>query len=123
VSGERLEGEWRCSACGHGEHLCGCAIAVVYGRLEANGELTEDHVTQDGLFEDSVECIVHQSTAPLERWIAGAWCRFQRCEKCDGRGETQRPREFGGYSRHFCRPCNGRGGHWVPVAEAVMVDA
>lgn len=123
-TGIHVEGEYRCSACGHGERLQACAEAIVAGMLEPNGDVTQDDVSQTVLCESSIECLDHPGSAPLERWFGGAWTRWRACEwkapddraiKCENGTQMYLGRRIG-----TCPECKGAGGVNVPLE---VVDA
>lgn len=77
---------YRCAECGHGRHLTAWGNASVCGPLGADGEITEyewDELWQ--LHEDSIQCARHPGAA-WEKLVAGRYCRWYCCTRCDGDG-------------------------------------
>lgn len=124
-----VEGEWRCSACGHGENLYACAYGVISGALLPNGDVSQDEVDQTELAEDSIDCHEHPSPGGgLERFLGGCWHRWQNCEwrSDDGYYYCQWGRKtyrLGDQKRGPCPACEGAGGEWVPIEPAEALDA
>jgi hypothetical protein len=82
------ESVYRCATCGHGEHLTAWAGGNIQGRLGADGELdTYDYVDDWGIYESSIQCTEH-ADGVMEKLVDGEWCRWWRCETCDGRGRV-----------------------------------
>lgn len=100
---------YRCSACGHGEHLHAIAGANVSGPLGADGEI-ERHDSVDewgGVYEESIMCNEHVD-AIIEKFVDGEWRRWWCCEHCHGTGDLNHDRRDR-YGVKFSRCSHGRG--------------
>jgi len=116
-SGVVPEGAYRCSECGHGDHLYACAEAIISGRLLPDGEVTQDDVTQTDLCVSSIDCEEHPApSSRLERWIGGRWTYWRRCDWREGAGRCEDGAAMY-YERQVgsCPACGGRGGFDVPI--------
>lgn len=113
---KREIGTWRCSACGDAQNLYGCAVAIVFGRVEGPELLSEDDTEQTELCAGSIECRVHQGTAEVERWDGGRWVTWQGCEGCDGTGRTHASWDV--RETATCQDCRGHGGRWPGIGSA-----
>lgn len=110
---KREVGAWRCSDCGDAEHLYGCAVAIVFGRVEGSDDISVDRVEPTELCGGSIECRIHQGTAEVERWDGRRWVRWHVCEECDGKGSRISPRDV--RETVTCGRCHGHGGWWPGV--------
>lgn len=110
---KREVGTWRCSVCGSAENLYGCAVAIVFGRLEGADDIRPERIEPTELCSGSIECRIHQGTAEVERWDGRRWVRWHECEKCDGKGSTHAP--WNVRETVTCGECNGHGGWWPGV--------
>jgi hypothetical protein len=125
-----VEGEWRCGHCGNSDQLEACAGATVSGKLLPDGSVTESDSSQHTLFEDSIQCNLHPQGPDhlLERWFDGAWTRWVPCthavpDRRDGFGLEYRC-DGGAWVRYGqtlgrCPECDGEGGHWRPLVDAL----
>lgn len=124
----RIEGEWRCATCGHGEHLSAWAEANIAGPLGRDSLVLPLEVEQHGgddVYESSVQCDRHPDGA-LERWYGGHWCRWTTCEDCAGSGEGDPDPNRSTIStlvRRPCKSCRGYGGKWSSQPTSPLQDS
>lgn len=110
------KGMYRCFGCGDAKQLYGCAEAIIYGRVDGPESVTLDDEEQIGLCAGSIECVVHHSTEPLQRFDGYRWVAWITCEDCMGRGVTL-DLWYGRGAQRPCVVCKGRGGWWPGLGQ------
>ena len=109
---------YRCSECGHGEHLRAWAEGVFEGPLGADGLLDAHTWAEDTMvFEGSIACDVHGDTVTIHKHDGKVWCVWTRCTRC----EYGCTRDRWGSMTVTCGGCCGAGGSWQPVEEPAHV--